>query len=81
MGGRKEGESLFLYASDNDNHVFLPRSVFVLKRKLFSSSTSNQLEIHRVFSVYGDFNITMAQLPQDLNDPQVTNLPRSRASL
>ncbi|KAJ3814924.1 DNase I-like protein [Lentinula aff. lateritia] len=61
-----------------EGHGWEEGSVFVLKRKLFSSSTSNQLEIHRVFPVYGDFNITMAQLPQDFNDPQVTNLPRSR---
>ncbi|KAJ3862319.1 DNase I-like protein [Lentinula novae-zelandiae] len=61
-----------------EGHGWEEGSVFVLKRKLFSSSTSNQLEIHRVFPVHGDFNITMAQLPQDFNDPQVTNLPRSR---
>ncbi|KAJ4491922.1 hypothetical protein C8J55DRAFT_449055 [Lentinula edodes] len=61
-----------------ENHGWEEGSVFVLKRKLFSSSTSNQLEIHRVFPVYGEFTITMAQLPQDSNNPQVTDLPRSR---
>ncbi|KAH7876930.1 uncharacterized protein C8R40DRAFT_1248743 [Lentinula edodes] len=61
-----------------ENHGWEEGSVFVLKRKLFSSSTSDQLEIHRVFPVYGEFTITMAQLPQDSNNPQVTDLPRSR---
>ncbi|KAJ4479376.1 DNase I-like protein [Lentinula aciculospora] len=53
-------------------------SVFVLKRKLFSSSTSNELEIHRMFPVYGDFTITMAQLPQDFHNSHSANFPRSR---
>ncbi|KAJ3923508.1 DNase I-like protein [Lentinula edodes] len=61
-----------------ENHGWEEGSVFVLKRKLFSFSTSDQLEIHRVFPVYGEFTITMAQLPQDSNNPQVTDLPRSR---
>ncbi|KAJ3724182.1 DNase I-like protein [Lentinula guzmanii] len=58
-------------------------SVFVLKRKLFSSSSSmsNELEIHRVFPVYGDFTMTMAQLPQDSNDTQTFKLPRTRFKL
>ncbi|KAJ3907686.1 DNase I-like protein [Lentinula edodes] len=61
-----------------ENHGWEEGSVFVLKRKLFSSSTSDQLEIHRVFPVYGEFTVTMVQLPQDSNNPQVTDLPRSR---
>ncbi|KAJ3779009.1 DNase I-like protein [Lentinula raphanica] len=56
-------------------------SVFILKRKLFSSSTSNELEIYRVFPVYGDFTITMAQLPQDSNDTQIVKRSQSRFKL
>ncbi|KAF9070175.1 hypothetical protein BDP27DRAFT_649025 [Rhodocollybia butyracea] len=43
-------------------------SVFVLKPKLFSAATIKELEIHRVFPIYGDFTMTMAQMRQETLD-------------